>query len=193
MTLSMKLALETTEFIEANKDRSFFAYLSFYAVHAPIQTTKEKWIKYQRKAFDQLILEEGFDMESRLPIRIKQDNPVYAGLVEQMDEAVGHVLKTLDQLKLDNNTVVVFVSDNGGVSSGDDYATSNLPLRGGKGYQWEAGTRIPFLIKVPQIKNTVKIVNTPVTGVDLFHIIRISRYRKSDRFRWKKLSATFEE
>ena len=168
ITLSMKLALETTEFIEANQDKSFFAYLSFYAVHAPIQTTKEKWIKYQRKAVDQLILEEGFDMESRLPIRIKQDNPVYAGLLEQMDEAVGHVLKTLHQLKLDNNTVVVFVSDNGGVSSGDDYATSNLPLRGGKGYQWEAGTRIPFLIKAPRIKNTVKIVNTPVTGVDLF-------------------------
>ena len=60
------------------------------------------------------------------------------------------------------------MSDNGGVSSGDDYATSNLPLRGGKGYQWEAGTRIPFLIKVSNIKNTVKIVNTPVMGADLF-------------------------
>jgi arylsulfatase A-like enzyme len=156
------------DFIEANKDKPFFAYLSFYAVHAPIQTTKEKWIKYQKKAVDQGILQEGFEMEKRLPIRIKQDNPVYAGLLEQMDEAVGHVLNTLDALKLDDNTVVVFVSDNGGVSAGDDYATSNLPLRGGKGYQWEAGTRIPFFIKAPQIQNVVKKVNVPVTGADLF-------------------------
>jgi arylsulfatase A-like enzyme len=107
-------------------------------------------------------------MEKRLPIRIKQDNPVYAGLLEQTDEAVGHVLNTLDELKLDENTVVVFVSDNGGVSAGDDFATSNLPLRGGKGYQWEAGTRIPFFIKAPQIINPEKKVNTPVTGADLF-------------------------
>ena len=167
MTLSMKLALETVEFIKANNDKPFFAYLSFYAVHAPIQTTKEKWIKYQKKAVDQGILVEGFEMEKRLPIRIKQDNPVYAGLLEQTDEAVGHVLKTLDSLKLDDNTVVVFVSDNGGVSAGDDYPTSNLPLRGGKGYQWEAGTRIPFFIKAPQIKNAIKKVDTPVTGADL--------------------------
>jgi len=168
MTLSMKLAQETANFIRANFDKPFFAYLSFYAVHAPIQTSKDKWLKYQKKAVDQGILDEGFKMEKRLPIRIKQDNPVYAGLIEQTDEAVGYVLNTLDSLKLDDKTIIVFVSDNGGVSSGDDYATSNLPLRGGKGYQWEAGTRIPFLIKAHNIKNTVKIVNTPVMGADLF-------------------------
>ncbi|MBA22517.1 MAG: sulfatase [Flavobacteriales bacterium] len=168
MTLSMKLARETTDFIKSNQEKPFFAYLSFYAVHAPIQTTQEKWLKYQKKAVDQGILEEGFSMEKRLPIRIKQDNPVYAGLLEQTDEAVGHILNTLDELKLDENTVVVFVSDNGGVSAGDDFATSNLPLRGGKGYQWEAGTRIPFFIKAPQIINPEKKINTPVTGADLF-------------------------
>ena len=168
MTLSLKLAHETAAFITANNDKPFFAYLCFYAVHAPIQTSQEKWLKYQKKAVDQGILEEGFKMEKRLPIRIKQDNPVYAGLVEQTDEAVGHVLNTLEALNLDKNTVVVFVSDNGGVSAGDDFATSNLPLRGGKGYQWEAGTRIPFFIKAPQIQNAVKKVDTPVTGTDLF-------------------------
>ncbi len=168
MTLSMKLAQETANFIKSNPNEPFFAYLSFYAVHAPIQTTKEKWLKYQKKAMDQGILEEGFALEKRLPIRIKQDNPVYAGLLEQTDEAVGHVLNTLEALNLDDNTVVVFVSDNGGVSAGDDYATSNLPLRGGKGYHWEAVTRIPFFIKVPQIENPVKKVDAPVTGADLF-------------------------
>ena len=168
MTLSMKLARETANFIEQNPNEPFFAYLSFYAVHAPIQTSQERWLKYQKKAVSQGLLEEGFAMEKRLPIRIKQDNPVYAGLLEQTDEAVGHVLNTLENLGLEENTVVVFVSDNGGVSAGDDYATSNLPLRGGKGYQWEAGTRIPFFIKAPQIANANKQVATPVTGADLF-------------------------
>ncbi len=107
-------------------------------------------------------------MEKRLPIRIKQDNPVYAGLLEQTDEAVGHVLNTLENLGLEENTVVVFVSDNGGVSAGDDYATSNLPLRGGKGYQWEAGTRIPFFVKAPQIANANKQVATPLQVLIFF-------------------------
>lgn len=168
MTLSMKLAQETANFIKEHPNDPFFAYLSFYAVHAPIQTTREKWMKYQKKAKNQGLLEEGFTMEKRLPIRIKQDNPVYAGLLEQTDEAVGHVLNTLEELNLDDHTVVVFVSDNGGVSAGDDYATSNLPLRGGKGYQWEAGTRIPFFIKAPQIEDPAKKVDIPVTGADLF-------------------------
>jgi len=164
----MKLAQETANFIKEHPNDPFFAYLSFYAVHAPIQTTREKWMKYQKKAKNQGLLEEGFTMEKRLPIRIKQDNPVYAGLLEQTDQAVGHVLNTLEELNLDDHTVVVFVSDNGGVSAGDDYATSNLPLRGGKGYQWEAGTRIPFFIKAPQIEDPAKKVDIPVTGADLF-------------------------
>ncbi len=168
MSLSMKIARETSSFIKQNSKEPFFAYVCFYAVHAPIQTTQEKWVKYQKKAIEQGLLQEGFSMEKRLPVRVKQDNPVYAGLIEQTDEAVGHVLNTLETLNLDDNTVIVFVSDNGGVSAGDDYATSNLPLRGGKGYQWEGGIRIPFFLKVPQIDYPKKIVDTPVTGADLF-------------------------
>ena len=164
----MKLAQETANFIKENADNQFFAYLSFYAVHAPIQTSKHKWKRYRDKAVAQGILEEGFFMEKRLPMRIKQDNPIYAGLIEQTDEAVGHVLQTLDALNLDENTVVVFVSDNGGVSAGDAFATSNLPLRGGKGYQWEAGTKTPFFIKTPHLNIQGKKIDTPVMGADLF-------------------------
>jgi len=90
--LSMRLAQETVNFIKENKDTSFFAYLSFYAVHGPIQTTNEKWAKYRQKAEDLGIAETGFEMGHFLPIRQVQDNPVYAGLVEAMDDAVGHVL-----------------------------------------------------------------------------------------------------
>lgn len=168
MSLSMKLANETAKFITENKDTAFFAFLSFYAVHAPIQTSEEKWSKYRLKAEEAGIAETGFKMGHFLPIRQEQDNPVYAGLVETMDDAVGHVLHTLDKLGLDQNTIVIFTSDNGGVSAGDAFATSNLPLRGGKGSQFEAGIREPYFIKTPWLDNAGKTTDVPVTGTDFY-------------------------
>ncbi len=165
--LSMRLANETVSFIKENKDTSFFAYLSFYAVHGPIQTTNEKWAKYRQKAEDLGIAETGFEMGHFLPIRQVQDNPVYAGLVEVMDDAVGEVLKALDELGLAENTIVVFTSDNGGVAAGDAFATSNLPLRAGKGYQFEGGIREPYFIKIPGMKGGQKC-SAPVTGTDFY-------------------------
>lgn len=168
--LEMRLAKETVNFIKENKDTSFFAYLSFYAVHGPIQTTQEKWAKYRQKAEDLGIAETGYEMGHFLPIRQVQDNPIYAGLVESMDDAVGEVLNTLKELGLDENTIVIFTSDNGGVAAGDSYSTSNLPLRGGKGYQFEGGIREPYFIKVPGIGNGQKC-ETPVTGTDFYPTI----------------------
>ncbi|MGB3152064.1 MAG: sulfatase-like hydrolase/transferase, partial [Maribacter sp.] len=104
----------------------------------------------------------------RLPIRTVQDNPVYAGLVESMDDAVGVVLERLKKLGLEDNTLILFTSDNGGVASGDAFSTSNFPLRGGKGYQWEGGIREPYLIKAPMMENTPKSVEYPVSGIDLY-------------------------
>ncbi len=165
--LSMRLGRETAKFISENKDSTFFAYLSFYAVHAPIQTTQEKWQKYQKKAMEMGIDSTGFEMERVLPIRLNQDNPVYAGLLETMDDAIGLVLQALKENGLEENTVVVFTSDNGGVASGDAFATSNAPLRGGKGYQWEGGIREPYFIYVPWL-DEIRQIDTPVTGADFF-------------------------
>ncbi len=166
--LTKRLALETADFMSENKDEPFFAMLSFYAVHGPIETTQEKWNKYRNKAEAQGIPEKGFEMERILPIRTVQDNPVYAGLVESMDDAVGVVLNRLKELGLDKNTIIVFTSDNGGVASGDAFSTTNFPLRGGKGYQWEGGIREPYLIKAPMLKNSPKAVSYPVSGVDFY-------------------------
>lgn len=168
MSLPMKLARETGFFIEENKDTAFFAFLSFYAVHAPIQTTQEKWARYRQKAEDMGIAESGFRMGHFLPIRQEQDNPVYAGLVEMMDEAVGYVLQVLKDQGLDENTIIIFTSDNGGVSAGDAFATSNLPLRGGKGYQFEGGIREPYFIKIPWLDITGKQSAVPVSGTDFY-------------------------
>ncbi len=169
--LSMRLAKETSEFIKKHKDTSFFAFMSFYAVHGPIQTTQNKWQKYRNKAEKQGIKDKGYKMERVLPIRQVQDNPIYGGLVEAMDDAVGHVLNTLKTLRLDKNTIVIFTSDNGGVASGDNYSTSNLPLRGGKGYQWEGGIREPFFINVPWYNSNGARTDYPVTGTDFYPTI----------------------
>ncbi len=169
--LEMRLANETVQFLKENKDTSFFAYLAFYAVHGPIQTTQGKWAKYHNKAEESGIAETGYKMGHFLPIRQVQDNPVYAGLVESMDDAVGEVLKALDELGLSENTVVIFTSDNGGVAAGDSYSTSNLPLRGGKGYQFEGGIREPYFIKVPGMNLAGKKCDTPVSGVDFYPTI----------------------
>lgn len=166
-SLTMRLAQETANFLKEHQDTSFFAFLSFYAVHAPLQTTQEKWAKYRDKAEAMGIAETGFEMEHFLPIRQVQDNPVYAGLVETMDDAVGVVLKALDELGLAENTIVIFTSDNGGVAAGDAFATSNKPLRAGKGYQFEGGIREPYFIKLPGMKGGQKN-STPVTGADFY-------------------------
>lgn len=171
MSLPEKLAKETSSFIEQNKDKPFFAFLSFYAVHAPIQSSQEKWKKYRDKAEAMGIADTGFEMGYFLPIRQVQDNPVYAGLVEHMDDAVGNVLQTLKQQGLDENTIVIFTSDHGGVVAGDNYSTTNLPLSGGKGYQYEGGLRVPYFIKVPWMNHKGTENHTPAIGSDFYPTI----------------------
>lgn len=166
--LTLRLANETANFIKKTDSAPFFAFLSFYAVHGPIQTTQEKWEKYRNKAEKLGIKETGFVMEKKLPIRQTQDNPIYAGLVESMDDAVGVVLKALKDAGLDKNTIIVFTSDNGGVSSGDSFSTASLPYKGGKGYQYEGGIREPYLISIPWLSTTKKEKNYPVTGADFY-------------------------
>ncbi|WP_116109275.1 sulfatase [Lewinella sp. IMCC34191] len=164
--LSRRLARETKEFI-FGEPGPFFAFLSFYAVHGPIQTTEEDWRYFRNKAVEGGNAQSAFSMERRLPIRTEQDNPVYAGLVRQMDDAVGIVLDALDSLGIADNTIVVFTSDNGGVASGDAYATSNLPLRGGKGYQWEGGIREPLFLRVGD-RIPHQTISEAVIGADLY-------------------------
>jgi len=170
--LSMRLARETAAFLAEHDslhgDTPFFAYLAFYAVHSPIQTTQEKWKKYRDRADSLGIAPEGFEMGKYLPIRQVQDNPVYGGLVEQMDDAVGLVMDQLEKLGLDENTIVVFTSDNGGVAAGDAFSTSNKPLRAGKGYQFEGGIREPYMISVPWMELGGRESTVPVTGTDFY-------------------------
>lgn len=166
--LPSRLGEETARFIESHKDQPFLAYLSFYNVHGPIQTTKALWEKYREKVTNRPIAKSRFLIDRTTPVRQVQDNPLYAGMVEAMDDAVGMVLNTLDRLGLEDDTIIVFTSDNGGVSAGDGKATSNLPLRGGKGRQWEGGIREPFYIKWPDSTVRGGVCDIPVIGNDFF-------------------------
>ena len=167
-SLPVRLGRETAAFIEAAQDGPFFAYLSFYSVHGPIQTTPALWKKYRDKAIAAGLAEDRFIFDRRLCVRQVQDCPIYAGMIESMDDAVGIVLEKLDDLGLADNTVVCFTSDNGGVSSGDAFSTSNLPLRGGKGRQWEGGIREPYYIKAPGLTEAGSTSAVPVGGIDWY-------------------------
>ncbi|TRX54917.1 sulfatase [Thalassomonas sp. M1454] len=170
-SLTLRLAQETADFIEQNKTQPFFAYLSFYAVHGPIQSTEPLWKKYQNKAVKQGLHEKRFKFDRTKSVRQVQDNPIYAGMMETLDNAVGLVLNKLKETGQDKNTVIIFTSDNGGVSSGDAFATSSLPYRGGKGRQWEGGIREPFYIYTPQLTKKNQLSDVPVIATDIYPTI----------------------
>ena len=171
-SLTIRLGQETADFIESQKEskQPFLAYLSYYTVHAPIQTTEALYKKYRAKAkkvgLDKA--EERYLFDRRLNVRQVQDNPIYAGMMEQLDQSIGLVLAKLDELGIADNTIVCFTSDNGGVSSGDAYATSNLPLRGGKGRQWEGGIREPYYIKAPGVTKAASTTDVLASGIDWY-------------------------
>lgn len=169
-SLTLRLARETASFIGADHDRPFLAFLSFYAVHAPIQTTEALCTKYRKKAEAMGLANKKtrFKFDRRQAVRQVQDNPIYAGMMETLDDAVGIVLDKLKETGLDKNTVVIFTSDNGGVSSGDAYSTCLLPFRGGKGRQWEGGIREPFFIRVPGMTKPGSVTPVPAIGMDFF-------------------------
>ena len=167
-SLPIRLGRETAQFIADHKDEPFLAYLSFYSVHGPVQTSRERWEKFRRKAIAQGLADRRFVFDRRLPVRQVQDCPVYGGMIEAMDEAVGLVLEALDGLGLAENTIVCFTSDNGGVSSGDSFSSSMLPLRGGKGRQWEGGIREPLYFRFPGNVASGSTCHTLVSGIDFY-------------------------
>jgi len=178
-----RLSDETVGFIEANKDKPFLAYLAFYSVHTPLMAPKKLVEKYQAKAERLgLVGKTEFGKEEQVSpgrqygklarnVRILQKHAVYAAMVESMDRAVGKVLKKLDELGLADRTAVLFMSDNGGLSTSEGSPTSNLPLRGGKGWLYEGGIREPFLIRWPGVTRGGSRCDVPVISTDFYPTI----------------------
>jgi arylsulfatase A-like enzyme len=149
--LTDRLTTEAEKFIESKKDQPFFLYLPHFAVHTPLQAKKDLQEKYKPGTPG------------------KQGNPVYAAMLESLDDSVGRILKKLDELKLAENTIVIFTSDNGGLATSEGSingipATINSPFREGKGFLYEGGLRVPFILRGPGIK----FGNVPATSLDVF-------------------------
>lgn len=118
-------------------------------------------------------------------IKQKQDNIEFAGMVESMDESLGRIMKKLKELKLEENTIIFFYSDNGGMAGmngtpkrelkehqlDEAYSTANLPLRGAKGWLYEGGIRVPLIIKHPKIGKAGIQSDLPVSSVDMYPTI----------------------
>jgi arylsulfatase A-like enzyme len=163
--LPARLAEEACAFIEENKDGPWLCYLSFYSVHTPLMARPDLLEKYERKRAD-MGLEAEWGQEGDRKVRLVQEHAVYAGMVAAMDEAVGEVLATLDRLDLADNTIVVFFSDNGGLSTSEGHPTSNLPLRGGKGWLYEGGIREPCVVRWPGKISAGATSDVPIQSVD---------------------------
>ena len=155
--LTDRLTDEAVRFIDAHRDGPFFVYLSHYAVHTPLQAKKELIEKYEKKE------PSG-----------GHDHPVYAAMIESVDQGVGRILKRLDDLDLAENTLVVFFSDNGGCGGYEELGiqgpeiTTQAPLKGGKGTLYEGGIRVPMAICWPGHVPAGTRCDVPVIGVDFY-------------------------
>lgn len=142
-----KMTSAALNFIEENQQKPFFLYLAHWEVHTPIKARPERIDYFKKK---------------KQETNEKELDAVYAAEVEQVDWSVGRVMKKLEELKLEKNTIVIFTSDNGGISD----RTSNYPLRAGKGTYYEGGIRVPFCIKYPGITKSGSESDVPINGVD---------------------------
>ena len=150
--LTDQLTDEALNFIQANKDHPFYLNFCHYAVHAPLMGKQE--------LIDQAADRPGADGQS---------NKVYHAMLASVDESVGRIMKELEELHLAESTIVVFTSDNGGaVHLGHPPATSNFPLRNGKGSAYEGGLRVPLIVRVPGVTHAGAVSDTPVITMDFF-------------------------
>lgn len=180
--LTDRLTDESISFLEANQGQPFLLYLSFYTVHTPLQGKPELIEKYEQKlknsGVDPASLETT-DREwikyapprGRFVERTKQGHPIYASMIETLDANVGRLMQKLRELGMEENTIVIFMSDNGGLATAEGSPTSNFPLRAGKGWMYEGGIREPMFIKWPGSGSEGSLTDVPVTSTDFYPTI----------------------
>ncbi len=179
--LTDRLTDEAIKLIKGHKgsDQPWFMYLSHYAVHTPIECHEELVEKYRKKArmlgldkINPFVEGDYFPCEHKKDERILrrtiQSNPIYAAMVENLDTNIGRVLDCLKAEGLENDTIVIFYSDNGGLATAEGSPTTNKPLCEGKGWMYEGGTREPLIIRWPGHIAPNTMIETPVTSTDFY-------------------------
>jgi len=178
------LADEAIRLIRENKesDKPFFLNMSYYLVHTPLQAPEHLVDKYKRKAralgldkVDPLVVGEPFATPDKAGHRVVrrtiQSHPVYAAMVQSMDDNIGRLIAALEAEGLTDDTVIFFTSDNGGLATAEGSPTSNLPLEEGKGWMYEGGVREPLLVKWPGVTQADSFCDVPVTSPDFYPTI----------------------
>lgn len=167
--LTDRLTAECEKFIEANKDHPFYLNLWTYAVHTPLQAKPELVKKYEAKLakFPKPGPNE-FRSEGESRDRRVQGVAVYAAMLESLDDNVGRIVAKLAALGIDKRTIILFNSDNGGLSTSENAPTSNAPFRAGKGWLYEGGVREPLLVKWPGVTKAGSLCKTPAITMDYY-------------------------
>lgn len=170
--LTERLTEESEGFLRGRRGGNpFLLYLSYYNVHTPIQAYEKSVAHFREK-----VAGMGEKPEPRVEhegvSRVRQDNAEYASMVSAVDDSVGRLLGVLRELGLEENTVVIFFSDNGGLCTlAREGPTSNLPLRAGKGWLYEGGIREPMIMRVPWLERGTGVCDVPVVSMDFFPTI----------------------
>ena len=161
-----RLATECIKFMNEAGDKPFFANFWFYDVHTPLMARPDLEAKYKTKA--ESVPPDSLGKEREREVREVQRHAVYAGMVEAMDQAVGRVMTALEKNGKADNTIVIFTADNGGLSTSEGSPTSNLPLRAGKGWLYEGGIRVAYIIRAPGLTKAGSTCYTPVMSTDFY-------------------------
>lgn len=172
--LTERLTAESVSFLkQRDAEKPFLLYLAYYNVHTPIQPYKKRLPQFVEKVQAKYGETPSPPLqEHRGQSRTRQDNAEYASMVAAVDDSVGEILKALDELKIADNTVVFFFSDNGGLCTlKNPGPTSNLPLRSGKGWLYEGGIREPLIIRAPGVTQPGSVCDQPVISMDFFPTI----------------------
>lgn len=166
----------------AGSERPFFLNMWYYTVHTPIQAKVDD-VEYFRKKAKALGLEAKNPFEEgnfqpgehrkdvRITRRLFQSDPVYAAMIHSLDQSVGRILQAVQDSGEEENTLVIFTSDNGGESSTAGSPTCNAPLSEGKGWMYEGGTRVPLIVRWPGVTQPDTETAVPVTSPDFYPTI----------------------
>lgn len=157
------------DYLKTPRSQPFFAICSFYAVHTPLEAKQEMINRYETKIEKMGLGKDPMKKEEAGDCKTQQDHPVYAAMIESVDEGIGKMIETLKATGQYDNTIIVLISDHGGLSNRGnkrELATTNAPLKAGKGHLYEGGLRVPMLVHLPGQKKN-ETCDLPVTSYDL--------------------------